>query len=1178
MDQYWVTKVQWLVELDRQQAFAQLADALNRLPQSCPQEHSAAIAHWRGKVALIAGRTAEAVPQLALAASLASERAAYQYLLGAALVRQQQWLDACSALKRALALQPGLQPALLELATVLIAIGEPEHAIKVLQPLHTSINPVVIAKRALGQVRVAEPADEAAQIAALALEDSPRLPESLLREWLQITGGLLLAKKFSEARCWLQALATVTPDPAALANPIPRRIAWIALAALELIEPSPQPINPCLPELQNLLWQQASLTERSLWSSWLEPFLEQLASHLERQPHPDQHRCRQLLTAILSALPSLLPAQQRQTSLMKKLKQCRDSDSPRPSVVCDAGSDRTARARLQEASDALLNHLPLLVVHPAAELLSEAMQRRCQGLDQLWCDVQLLIAIRDPLPWHQRPRRRWLLLASDDLPQCFLYRVDQKRQQLEALGCEVRVVLQDALADQSWSEALLWADALIVCRLPATASVLGAMAAASHAGIPSWYDLDDLVVDPDHGIPPLASYGGTITPLQHRLLQLDVPLFAAAMRACDGAIVSTGSLADRWRQLNPGQPVLQLANLIPPDLQAAQRLPRRSPRSPRLVVASGTSAHKQIWIEVLAPALAKLLCRHPQLQLDLLGELQLPLVLLPFAERIRCHPFSDYATYVQRLGVADIGLAALEPGLHTDAKSAIRWMEFSLCGLASVLSPTATFTELLEDGVHARFARGTEQWLEAVEQLLADPAARRALAKRAQQHAQELFGPHQSEAFWRPLIEPAEAAQPAQHRKKLLVLNVFFAPQSIGGATRVAQDQVQALSEHLGDQWEITVLCTEDEPWQLPAPPHDPEAWLKPGLIPLQIHSWNGVRVVRLALPERPWSEHHDPRVEQLCRWWFAQEEFDLIHAHAIQVLGGGPLRVAAELGIPYAVTLHDGWWLSPRQFLLTPLGRPVDLSDPIGHHDVPDRISPEQLERERQRRQELEQLLQGAAARIAVSDSFAELHRQAGIEAVTVMENRWQPMPPVSPRQRRPADQPLRCCYVGGLCLHKGYHVLQSALLQAQPAAPGLELTVLDGSLENDQGYCLQWGSTPVEVRPGLPMPAMADFYSQHDVLIAPSIWPESYGLVSREALSAGLWVVASDAGAMAEPIRHGQNGHRVAAGNAQALAAVLEQLAADHPTPQPLIAFSGERPPLHQELDQLYRSLLKA
>ena len=63
---------------------------------------------------------------------------------------------------------------------------------------------------------------------------------------------------------------------------------------------------------------------------------------------------------------------------------------------------------------------------------------------------------------------------------------------------------------------------------------------------------------------------------------------------------------------------------------------------------------------------------------------------------------------------------------------------------------------------------------------------------------------------------------------------------------------------------------------------------------------------------------------------------------------------------------------------------------------------------------------------------------------------------------------------------------------------------------------------------------------------------------------------------GAMADPIRHAENGHRVPAGDASALAAVLEQLSADHPSPQPLLAFSGDRLPLHQELDQLYRSLL--
>jgi glycosyltransferase involved in cell wall biosynthesis len=50
--------------------------------------------------------------------------------------------------------------------------------------------------------------------------------------------------------------------------------------------------------------------------------------------------------------------------------------------------------------------------------------------------------------------------------------------------------------------------------------------------------------------------------------------------------------------------------------------------------------------------------------------------------------------------------------------------------------------------------------------------------------------------------------------------------------------------------------------------------------------------------------------------------------------------------------------------------------------------------------------------------------------------------------------------------------------------------------------------------------MDEMPIFYADHDVLVAPSIWPESFGLVSREALSAGLWVIASDAGALADPI----------------------------------------------------------
>ena len=309
--------------------------------------------------------------------------------------------------------------------------------------------------------------------------------------------------------------------------------------------------------------------------------------------------------------------------------------------------------------------------------------------------------------------------------------------------------------------------------------------------------------------------------------------------------------------------------------------------------------------------------------MDLLGQLHVPLILEPFSARIRCFPFSDYSTYLQRIGQADVGLIPLEPGLHTDAKSAIRWMEFSYLGLASILSPTSTYTEILNNGVHALFATGTDEWVKGVEQLLADPAGTRAMALRAQKHAADLFGPHQAEEFWRPLIQSdALLVSPC---RKLLMLNVYFAPQSVGGATRVVQDQVRALCDDLGDQWDVTVLCTDADQWMVDVNDKDqPSAdsinlWEIERVLPLHVHAWHGARVVRLSVPSKSWAHHHDVSVENLCRRWFSKEHFDLIHCHCVQELGIGPLQVAAELGLPYVVTLHDGWWLSQRQFLTTP-------------------------------------------------------------------------------------------------------------------------------------------------------------------------------------------------------------------------------------------------------------------
>ena len=56
-----------------------------------------------------------------------------------------------------------------------------------------------------------------------------------------------------------------------------------------------------------------------------------------------------------------------------------------------------------------------------------------------------------------------------------------------------------------------------------------------------------------------------------------------------------------------------------------------------------------------------------------------------------------------------------------------------------------------------------------------------------------------------------------------------------------------------------------------------------------------------------------------------------------------------------------------------------------------------------------------------------------------------------------------------------------------------------------------------------------MVNLYQKIDVLFAPSLWPESYGLVTREAAASGCWVVASSLGGIGEGIIHGVNGFRI-------------------------------------------------
>lgn len=368
-------------------------------------------------------------------------------------------------------------------------------------------------------------------------------------------------------------------------------------------------------------------------------------------------------------------------------------------------------------------------------------------------------------------------------------------------------------------------------------------------------------------------------------------------------------------------------------------------------------------------------------------------------------------------------------------------------------------------------------------------------------------------------------------RMKIALVNVFFPPQSIGGATRVVSDNLDVMLETHAEELDLVAFTTN-------------AAHVKAHS--LDAYSYRGIRVYRAGALWRPnmdWSPR-DPAMARLFADFLDFERPDLVHFHCVQRLTGSIVDVTRRRGTPYVVTAHDAWWISDFQFLVDPAGRVY----PRGHADgnepthLPEGINPEQSI---ERRSWLRNLLNGAAAVLPVSRSFAEIYRAHGIKRVTAVPNGVSATAPRKvPRVPR-EDGRVVIGHVGGMSAHKGYDLLREVVQTAN--FRNLSILIADHSREHGHRRLAEWGTTPVTYLGRYPQERIHELYAQIDVLAAPSIWPESFGLVTREAALAGRWVVASDIGAIGEHVRHGVDGFRVRAGDRDSLRQTLSEIDAD-------------------------------
>lgn len=383
----------------------------------------------------------------------------------------------------------------------------------------------------------------------------------------------------------------------------------------------------------------------------------------------------------------------------------------------------------------------------------------------------------------------------------------------------------------------------------------------------------------------------------------------------------------------------------------------------------------------------------------------------------------------------------------------------------------------------------------------------------------------------------------------------------------------------------------------------------------------DGIPVRRIAVhhrqsPNPELRDYENPLAGQLFARHLDAVGYDAVHLFHPRNLGTGAVEEVRLRGLPLVVNLMDFWWLCPNYLLWRRDGSLCDgppeggagciaCVDPrLGEAIAERRIEAEvraigalptpagdqgpssvrQAHALLGRKEHLVRLLAQADRVIAPSRFLAGVYRRHGVPdgklehlAYGLSPDRFVDMPPRKPAPGRPF---VDVGYIGSISRHKGVHVLLEALGKA--AAPNLRLHV-HGSRDSQPGFSEALVDGIADPRATFhgpfPPPALGKVLAGLDVLVVPSLWYENTPFAVLEALQAGVPVIASDLGGITEIVVPGRSGMLFPAGDAGALAALLDRIAAD---PARELAIVPPKPPTIADnvarLQQLYGELIAA
>jgi glycosyltransferase involved in cell wall biosynthesis len=399
-----------------------------------------------------------------------------------------------------------------------------------------------------------------------------------------------------------------------------------------------------------------------------------------------------------------------------------------------------------------------------------------------------------------------------------------------------------------------------------------------------------------------------------------------------------------------------------------------------------------------------------------------------------------------------------------------------------------------------------------------------------------------------PLLTESGVELPRARRRgardrglRVMLVSHRFPPDALGGVERYTEKLSESL---LALDKSVAVLTRRPDPGALRR-----EVELRRSGLP--VHVIAGVAPPR----ERFLSELEGG--EQLVREALAECDPEVVHVNHLLDLSPGILRAVRERGAALVLTLHDYYFACQRIVLRTVAG--TNCAGPEGGvacaRDCFGSENGSGPARWALRTTYFRRLLQLADRVVCPSEYVGDFFLRHGAPAdrLRVVPNGvWLDKPMQTsadwstPRERGR----LVLAFLGAVVPHKGLKVVLEALAMARLEA--VDLTAY-GVIGDDE--CARELYALAADIPGLRFRMYGDYDTEHlpvllrdiDSIVVPSLWPETFCLVAREALVRGIPAIVSRMGALPDGVTDGRNGFVFDHERADELAVILRRLVDD-------------------------------